>query len=209
MKKKILKAALRLLNEEGSEAVTTNHIIEDLQISPGTLYYHYKNKEEIVRAIFENIVNEFEFTNLLQLEEFKIDDFLSYIRKIYQLYYSYRFFFMDIVMLLKRDVLLSSMYAENLKERQNGQISMFTMLISAKVIRPFNTEEELRVFLHNMWIVTDFWFSYLAASIQKITPQSIDDGVVHLLSFIRPYATKKIQEEIDRSLQHMNLKKDE
>ena len=47
-KQKIKKAAIELFNNQDTLSVTTNHIAKQAKISPGNLYYHYKNKEEII-----------------------------------------------------------------------------------------------------------------------------------------------------------------
>ena len=49
---KIVFAALDLFNENGERNITTNHIAAHIEISPGNLYYHFNNKQEIVREIF-------------------------------------------------------------------------------------------------------------------------------------------------------------
>ena len=49
---KIVLAALELFNRDGERNITTNHIAAHIDISPGNLYYHFRNKQEIVREIF-------------------------------------------------------------------------------------------------------------------------------------------------------------
>ena len=52
-KTRILDTALDLFNRHGERNVTTNHIAEALGISPGNLYYHFRNKTAIVAALFQ------------------------------------------------------------------------------------------------------------------------------------------------------------
>src|SRR3954464_14671981 len=54
-RERILLASIELFNDAGTVAVTTNHIAQNLQISPGNLYFHFRNKEEIVRELFDRM----------------------------------------------------------------------------------------------------------------------------------------------------------
>jgi len=53
-KDKIILASLDLFNEKGERNVSTNHIAAHLGMSPGNLYYHFRNKSDIIYEIFRN-----------------------------------------------------------------------------------------------------------------------------------------------------------
>ena len=50
---RIIHSATELFNDQGERNITTNHIAAHLGISPGNLYYHFRNKEDIIHSIFD------------------------------------------------------------------------------------------------------------------------------------------------------------
>ena len=48
----ILEVALVLLNERGESIVTSVDLANEMNISPGNLYYHFKGKEEVVEELY-------------------------------------------------------------------------------------------------------------------------------------------------------------
>ena len=56
-KNEILDVAEQLFAEKGFDNASTNDIIKEIGIARGTLYHHFKSKEEILDAIVDRITN--------------------------------------------------------------------------------------------------------------------------------------------------------
>jgi AcrR family transcriptional regulator len=52
----ILEAAFQILEREGIAALTTNHVAERAGVSVGSLYYYFPDKEAILDALFEHVI---------------------------------------------------------------------------------------------------------------------------------------------------------
>ena len=57
-KNEILDVAEQLFCRKGFDGTSTNDILKEIGIARGTLYYHFKSKEEILDAIIERTTNQ-------------------------------------------------------------------------------------------------------------------------------------------------------
>ena len=56
----ILRAALRLLVEQGSKALTLRRIAAECDLNVGNLNYYFKSKEELIRELIEAVIASYE-----------------------------------------------------------------------------------------------------------------------------------------------------
>ncbi len=108
---RILEFALGLMNEEGAEAANTTRIAAALGISPGNLYYHFRNREEIVRVLFEALETEFRAVLVEDVgPPITPVRFAGFYLRSFDLAWRYRFFFGGLLGLLRRDDDLAARY---------------------------------------------------------------------------------------------------
>src|ERR1700677_2465058 len=103
-RERILELSLKLFNEIGEPNVTTTTIAEEMEISPGNLYYHFRNKDDIVNSIFVQFEGEIERMLAVPVDRGpNIEDVWLYLHLMFELVWRYRFFYRDLNDLLSRN----------------------------------------------------------------------------------------------------------
>ncbi|MFW2555897.1 TetR/AcrR family transcriptional regulator [Aliarcobacter butzleri] len=176
-KKKIKKYALDLFNEKDTFSITTNHIALCAKISTGNLYYHYKNKEDIIIDIYEEMIEEFE--SLKSFEKIlNSQNPLEELSKMYDLYldifWDYRFLMRD------SSVLLSTLpkFKEIFIQRQNLRIEQIKMLIEyfiSKDIFKQMSEDEILLSAKLNWFISTYWQNFISIN-EVITKESFKEA---------------------------------
>lgn len=89
-KEKLKKAALAAFAQKGYEGATMNEIAEAVGINKASIYNHYKGKEDLFFAVYQDIASDYEklIKRLLRdSENMEIQDKLQYMFKEYILFY--------------------------------------------------------------------------------------------------------------------------
>ena len=181
---KILLSSLELFNERGERNVTTNHIAAHLAISPGNLYYHFRNKSDIIYEIF--------------LEYEKLVDF--YLESVFDGLWSYRFFHRDLEYLLDSDQRLRQDYRDFTNRCLASISRIFEKLAEAGIIEP--QEEDLRSAMSlNVWLVITNWMAFLktahaAEASACLTLTELKQGIYQVLTLEIPYLTPAYRERV-------------
>ena len=96
-RERILECTLMLFNNQGEPNVTTLQIANELEISPGNLYYHFHGKEPLILGLFERF--EDELTPLLDPPDdlrLSPEDYWLFLHLIVERMAHYRFVFQDL-----------------------------------------------------------------------------------------------------------------
>lgn len=192
-KEKILDTALELFNEQGINAITVRHIAQAMGISHGNLQYHFANTDLIIQALYDRLADRFD--ELLQAAPAQLTDELSAFRKgveaSYQLIYTYRFIFLHFVEIGRRLPAITKHYKENLKKRKPQFMQLFGIMQQKGIFRKDIPAEVLDLFIHQVFIVSDFWLSSNEITLQLSGKKALDYYNKIFWNMFYPYLTAK------------------
>jgi AcrR family transcriptional regulator len=192
-RERILVLSLQLFNDLGEPNVTTSNIAEEMDISPGNLYYHFRNKDDIINCLFSEFEKEIGQMLDAPPKAATVEDAWMFLHTLYELIWRYRFFYRDLNNLLannrtvethfKRIIGHSTQVARRLAEglRFNKELNA--------------TDREMDALATNMVVVATYWLSYEYV----MNPRQFNDkdkmgaalarGVYHTFALLSPYLT--------------------
>ncbi|MDO4696646.1 MAG: TetR/AcrR family transcriptional regulator [Neisseria sp.] len=202
---RIIDASLQLFNEEGERNISTNHIAAHLSISPGNLYYHFRNKEAIIVLLYRRYGSEI----MAWLENAPLprnmQDTADYLSGIFDIMWKYRFLFSDMNSLLSRSAELVGEHNELTRAKAWPLMLRHLAELDKNGVLQIPDQEELQDLCLNLWMTTKYWFDF-ERSLRGRGRQ--EEGAKYLgvqrnLSLIRPYVSAEHRaalKEINRIL---------
>ncbi len=188
---RIINTAIQLFNEQGTKAVSTNHIAASIGISPGNLYYHFRNKEDIIRAIFEQmdaygveqyqvILDKYPLGTLEALEHTFI--------MIQEYNWRYRFFKRELTTLIMNDNLLKQRFQSTNKQMQDMIRFTIDGGIANGSIKCMDAATKDH-FVDAIWLVALFWLNYLEVGGEEVNEINLRRGNDVLQTVLCQYLT--------------------
>jgi AcrR family transcriptional regulator len=188
-KDKIVMAALHLFNEHGTAQVSTNHIAEAAGISPGNLYYHYNNKEEIIRAICERLFEAWD-RDLSELPEDRLptlEDVKRIVRKNFEITSEYAFVHRELLALLRHDPALHERYLEVRERGYQGFRALVDIFAAAGVLRSVLDDHTITQLADLIWLVNESWLTALELQGKPADAENMQRGVDLMFFVLQPY----------------------
>lgn len=197
-KDKILLASLDAFSEEGVGQISTNHIADILDISPGNLYYHFKSKSDIIVALYECFI--IDYTSFVAGNGRKItsaQEVWLIINLTYQLISKYRFIFRDASYTNHRYPETSRSFNKLLQTTEKALQGFLNYL------RKYNSlnisEHQTDVISTNINLLITQWFNYVdmhQASSKKVpSDEQFEDlanrGTEQVISLLIPYMSEE------------------
>ncbi|WP_291316178.1 TetR/AcrR family transcriptional regulator [Desulfuromonas sp.] len=187
---RILEGALALFNEKGTGAVTTNHIAAAIGISPGNLYYHFRNREDIVRGIFALMEAESRegFGPIAAgAPSMGLEAFEETFRFIQLFNRRFRFFKRELPTLLMRDRELKEGFQAVHRETLGLIRALIDGAVAGGALRPLE-EGEQQLLAEMSWMLTLFWPNYLEVAGDGDTDEGLERGIAMIRLLVRGFA---------------------
>ena len=187
-RERIIVTALGLFNEQGTAAISTNHIAAACGISPGNLYYHFRNKEEIIRELFERLFAAWDSGyNVPADRPPTLDDLQQLVRTSFVLLWENRFIYRELIALLRRDEHLQRRWVEVRARGFAGFRELVDYFAGAGVLRMPADEGEIARLTELCWLVSEFWPASVEVSGHPLDAVQVERGVALMLQVIQPY----------------------
>ncbi|TVP54608.1 MAG: TetR/AcrR family transcriptional regulator [Halomonadaceae bacterium] len=199
---RIIQASLALFNERGERNVTTNHIAAHLKISPGNLYYHFRNKTDIIYSLFlsyKGLVDQ--YLSVPEGRALKMEDKMGYLEAVFDGLWYYRFFHRDLEYLLDSDPRLRKDY-RSFTLQCLGAIKAIVRGLEAGSILHMRSEDEREAVALNTWLVVTNWMAFLKTAHADddengdIDRQQLKQGIYQVLTMEMPYVEPAYQETV-------------
>jgi AcrR family transcriptional regulator len=187
-RERILETSLAMFNAQGEPNVTTNHIADELEISPGNLYYHFRNKEDIVEHVFARYEARMDETLLVPEGRLpNLEDVWMQLHLVFECMWDYRFLYRDLVDILSRNRKLKAHFARILSRAATSTAEVLRGLSEAGILRA--TPDEIRATSENVLLVATFWmnFNIVRHARAESSQQDLAHGIYQVMLLIAPF----------------------
>jgi len=198
-RERIVETALRLFNDFGAPNVTTTVIANELNISPGNLYYHFRSKDEITNTIFGQF--EREVDALLAAPGGRaatVEDLWLFLHLLFEAIWRYRFLYRDLNDQLSRNRLLEVHFRQILERKVAAAAALCASLAEAGELRANPAETE--ALATNMVVVITYWLSFEYVR----NPRNPQEGPIsargayQVMALLAPYLVGEARELVER-----------
>ena len=187
-RERILETALALFNEFGEPNVTTQLISDDMGISPGNLYYHFHNKDEIIESLFADFERGIEETLTAPVRRPpNVEDIWLFLHLVFEGIWKFRFLYRDINELLSRNRMLETHFKRIVAHKVHTASAICRGLVATGDMKA--TPAEIQALAVNMTVVATYWlsFEFVSDPRKKIGGEQLARGAFQVMALAAPY----------------------
>lgn len=191
-RERILETGLALLNRFGEPHVTTADIADEMNISPGNLYYHFRNKDDIIGELYAAL--DASLAPLFagpSAQSADVEDLWLFLHLMFERMWQYRFFYRDLDEITSRNAKLASRFAAMVQRGQDAVLELCRGLRNAGALHA--SDAELAALATNVAMITTYWMSFQRLSRAALRADAdpagmrFDQAASQVLALLAPY----------------------
>jgi AcrR family transcriptional regulator len=189
---RILETSLALFNRFGEPHITTADIADEMNISPGNLYYHFRNKDDIIGELYA--AYEAAVLPLLDAPDDQppgVEDLWFLLHVLFERMRDYRFLYRDLDEITSRNRKLATRFAELTRRGERTVIELCRGLVRSGQMQA--TEREIGAVAANVALVSTYWMSWQRVTGMRSADaadgprESLDHAAYQVLALIAPF----------------------
>ncbi len=204
-RERIVQASLELFNAQGERSVTTNHIAAHLGISPGNLYYHFRNKQAIIAELFAQYEAQVDrFLRLPEGRALTVDDKTFYLEALLAAMWHYRFLHRDLEHLLESDDELAERYRLFAQRCLTNAQAIYQGFVDAGIL--LMTPAQIEALTLNGWIIMTSWVRFLCTTrgpSADLSEEMLRRGIYQVLALEGGYIAPQARAAVDAVFQRL------
>ncbi len=198
-RERIVETSLVMFNRLGEPNVTTADIADEMGISPGNLYYHFRNKDEIVGELFAALERRLDALLDPRVSGVvDVEDLWLFLHLLFEAMWDYRFLYRDLDEILSRSRKLTTHFDSILRRGTATVSALCRSMVDDGTMRA--SEREIAAIAENVALVATFWISYQRISAQQpdAAAVNLDRAAYQVLSLIAPFMQGPARALLDR-----------
>jgi AcrR family transcriptional regulator len=199
-RERILETSLDLFNRFGESHITTADIAGEMNISPGNLYYHFRNKDDIIGELYA--AYEARVMPLLDDPDGRhvdVEDIWLLLHLLFEHMWAYRFLYRDLDEIASRNHRIGTRFGVLLRRSEATMAELCRGMVTAGSMRA--SEGEIAAVARNVVLVSTYWMSFHRLS--RTARGDADDidlgrGAYQVLALIAPFLVGDARALLDR-----------
>jgi AcrR family transcriptional regulator len=202
-RERVLTESLRLFNERGEPHVTTGMIAGALGMSPGNLYYHFRNKDEIVEHLFR----AFEARIGIGPDDVRegpeaIEDLWLYLHLMLEAIWEFRFLYRNLDDLLVRNRKLRDHFNRIVDTKHDTVVALCESLVRSRSLRA--SPAQIDTVARNVLVVATYWLNFrsLRGPRDRSPEGDLGLGAYQVMALVSPYLLGPARDHLEQLSRH-------
>lgn len=201
-RERIVEAAIELMNARGN-VIGTTQIAEHLVISPGNLYYHFRNMQAIVHEILLRLHKELGQTLAMDPDEIvNVDRLVGYYSNGALVLWRYRFMVSSALELTTGNAELEADYRKFTIAGIDWVNRIIRNVVKHHPGRIAASPRDCKNLAENMWVLWNGWPRHAEhyRVDARVSPAAIAHGLEQIAMTLAPYVEPNFHSRVKRGL---------